>query len=721
MHHLYSILMLHILSFLVAFVSGDAICHEQSPIDGSEDFLTCFHSNMETCENGAFCCCLRGFEPDVGGNCVSCKSDSGANIDDPCRFREGNEIQEYILMPGFGYNIAKGSPLAGKEHGISGQMILAKPKAMEVFKSSLDDPCPQWAWKFPASDDWTFKREDGFTEATTSQAIYSAHTYQEESSTHLEESADSGVLLTEGVDIKFTASQDFKSSTSEFSSGNVVEFRVSREATAIRSSVKIQTAAVSDAYWQNLAKGIQRGNLDVFVNDFGTHIIQEILGGSRLEQITKFESSEYEVASSDSAAFSAGLTASYEGATGSVSTKNSVKKNQADIVNNHSSSSTLTIRGGNGQTDLSTDTNVSTFLNDAYNFPAPLDMTIYPADEFITMLRWDDFQKYLDMNFPTLVVSVEGFTALWKEALLGLCTTTISFDGTEKNSCIAENNPIKRQVKTVECAVEGGTCHCNGQVKYGDVADGKFTDPIQVSGSISCNNDVFGDSDVGTTKSCFCTYGERCSWESHKGSIAGSNIECFNSLPQEECKAKCEAHTDCLSIDWSHVDGRCCLNTCQIGHGCDNDNDEDYEYFACNDLYSSRCGLDWNDANNNCNEFCNVHSLGSCPHGQQCYSNLQSSCPRGYGEEAGVCVSGYVSGLAFGTQAECEAFCNDSEECSYFCFAENSSPEYDCLTYSSSCQQRTNILHGNEVYHNCYEKKESSRRRIQMNRLLSMN
>jgi len=54
----------------------------------------------------------------------------------------------------------------------------------------------------------------------------------------------------------------------------------------------------------------------------------------------------------------------------------------------------------------------------------------------------------------------------------------------------------------VKCANEGGQCSCNGHVRYGAV--GGFSEWRTVSGSIACNNGVFGDPLPGTVKACYC-------------------------------------------------------------------------------------------------------------------------------------------------------------------------------------------------------------------------
>jgi len=54
----------------------------------------------------------------------------------------------------------------------------------------------------------------------------------------------------------------------------------------------------------------------------------------------------------------------------------------------------------------------------------------------------------------------------------------------------------------VKCANEGGQCSCNGLVRYG--AAGGFSEWRTVSGSIACNNGVFGDPLPYTFKACYC-------------------------------------------------------------------------------------------------------------------------------------------------------------------------------------------------------------------------
>jgi len=53
------------------------------------------------------------------------------------------------------------------------------------------------------------------------------------------------------------------------------------------------------------------------------------------------------------------------------------------------------------------------------------------------------------------------------------------------------------------CANEKGICNCDGKVKYGK--DDTWTEEKDVTGSIGCNNGVFGDPLFGTVKECRCT------------------------------------------------------------------------------------------------------------------------------------------------------------------------------------------------------------------------
>ena len=58
-----------------------------------------------------------------------------------------------------------------------------------------------------------------------------------------------------------------------------------------------------------------------------------------------------------------------------------------------------------------------------------------------------------------------------------------------------------------ECADQNGVCKCDGQVRYGDKASGRWSRSAKVSGSIACddNNAYFGDPAPGVLKSCYCT------------------------------------------------------------------------------------------------------------------------------------------------------------------------------------------------------------------------
>lgn len=65
------------------------------------------------------------------------------------------------------------------------------------------------------------------------------------------------------------------------------------------------------------------------------------------------------------------------------------------------------------------------------------------------------------------------------------------------------------------------------------------------------------------------------------GSIASHNIECFADKSVSECQQLCESDSDCLSIDVRNSDNHCCLGTCRIGDGCENDDDTNWTYYEC--------------------------------------------------------------------------------------------------------------------------------------------
>ena len=64
----------------------------------------------------------------------------------------------------------------------------------------------------------------------------------------------------------------------------------------------------------------------------------------------------------------------------------------------------------------------------------------------------------------------------------------------------------RRMLSGTQCASEGGTCSCYGEVRYG--SDSGWTAWSAVSGSIGCNNGVFGgDPSPGIGKTCECREG----------------------------------------------------------------------------------------------------------------------------------------------------------------------------------------------------------------------
>jgi len=65
------------------------------------------------------------------------------------------------------------------------------------------------------------------------------------------------------------------------------------------------------------------------------------------------------------------------------------------------------------------------------------------------------------------------------------------------------------------------------------------------------------------------------------GSIASHNIECHAGKSLDECQQLCDINPNCLSLDVRNSDGHCCLGTCRIGDGCENDDDTAWTYYEC--------------------------------------------------------------------------------------------------------------------------------------------
>jgi len=83
----------------------------------------------------------------------------------------------------------------------------------------------------------------------------------------------------------------------------------------------------------------------------------------------------------------------------------------------------------------------------------------------------------------------------------------------------------------VKCADETGQCSCNGEVRYG--ANGVFSHSRGVSGSIDCNNSVFGDPLPWTVKACYCKERDlrvKCADETGECSCKGKVIYGANGV-----------------------------------------------------------------------------------------------------------------------------------------------------------------------------------------------
>lgn len=97
----------------------------------------------------------------------------------------------------------------------------------------------------------------------------------------------------------------------------------------------------------------------------------------------------------------------------------------------------------------------------------------------------------------------------------------------------------------VECAVEGGWCHCEGQVRYG--AKEKF-EYKNSAGDIKCNNKTFGDPIHGTRKYCHCKAAEKM-----EGTDEGSNKPASVRKQSKKCslgRPDCGLLHDNMSLMW---------------------------------------------------------------------------------------------------------------------------------------------------------------------------
>lgn len=75
---------------------------------------------------------------------------------------------------------------------------------------------------------------------------------------------------------------------------------------------------------------------------------------------------------------------------------------------------------------------------------------------------------------------------------------------------------------------------------------------------------------------------ERCIWsEPVVGSIAKNNVICYDDQSVASCKEMCEQEPECESFDYKRSTNHCCLGSCKISGECENDDDEDYDYYEC--------------------------------------------------------------------------------------------------------------------------------------------
>jgi len=377
---------------------------------------------------------------------------AGMGIPDHC------SAVEFRQMPGRGYNIAKAETLSPLDPGLLPNNVFKTAGDHEypqwIYKSTKlnEEGCPQWAWKFPDSPDWTFQLADSLSGIRVSKVLNSASSYVEESSTSLSESADSGSLIGSGFNAAFTASQDFDNTISSMSSSQTVQTHVGQKATAYAVGVNDELAEVNDRYWFRLALGYYTENLHDFLMTYGTHFVTELIAGAKLSQVSTFSKTSYQTAASSYAEFKEELSVGYLDASGQLAHDGSKEDRQKSLTEQQRMTATMMCRGGDGNCIIDDENTVEKFWNNAYKYPATLEVKLYPHDVFVlgkrtqdgrylNNIRWNQFQEYIHDNWQDLGapnsfdVDRARFLELWKEALSIYCDDYTDTDGRVGNKC----------------------------------------------------------------------------------------------------------------------------------------------------------------------------------------------------------------------------------------------------------------------------------------------
>lgn len=366
---------------------------------------------------------------------------------------------EFRQMPGRGYNIAKAETLSPHDPGLLVYNVFKAAEDHEapkwIYKSTVldDQGCPQWAWKFPNSGHWTFQITDSLSGTRVSEVINSASSYVKESKTSVSEKVDSGSLIGEGFSAAFTASQAFDNTVSSMSSSQTVQTHVGQKATAYTVGVDDVLAEVNDKYWFRLALGYYTESLHGFLETYGTHFVTELVAGAKLSQVSTFSKTSYQTASSSSAAFKEELSFGYLDASGQVDHEHDSEKREKSLTEQQRLSSSMMCRGGDGDCTIDGDQNtIKKFWNNAYKYPATLEVTLHPHDVFVlgerthdgrylNNIRWNQFQDYIHDNWQDLGapnsfdVDRARFLELWKEALSIYCEEFTDADGRPASKC----------------------------------------------------------------------------------------------------------------------------------------------------------------------------------------------------------------------------------------------------------------------------------------------
>lgn len=324
-------------------------------------------------------------------------------------------------LPGSGYNILTGMPLATGENGLDPGYLNAPVFDLTFNECRTTQPQPDSGyWTYTIPDVYNFQSLSVLTAGQAMDSMHDEKSFQKQAKNSLSVSGGGTAF---GVGLEFTAGAQWETATSSLSEGDTVEQRFKREALAYQTTLQPYDLKLSETYLQALSTAYITNEWSIFFLSYGTHVTTEIITGARYSQVSQFRRQKFEEISSNRAAYNMGIKASYEGATGSMKAETETEKRDRNMVESSAYNQYIVSTGGDGAAFNAE--SMSDYQVAAHNHPAPLRSSMIPHEVLIKESKWSEFTDALATNFPdnpqAKSVTREQFSSVWLSALQAFC------------------------------------------------------------------------------------------------------------------------------------------------------------------------------------------------------------------------------------------------------------------------------------------------------------